>query len=281
MRTITVDGRTAAYDEHGDGRGTPLLCVHGFSGGRGDFTGVLPALAAGRRALAVDLPGHGASEGPDDPAAYGLAGLAGWVLDVLDALDLGEVHLLGHSLGGLVAQRVAQRASQRLRSLVLMDTGLGAVREEVGERIVRIAVAARDHGPEAALEVAIAASGDGADVPEEERRAGLARFRSVVPAAMVGEASSLLGAVPVSAFLRGIDVPVLVLHGADDDVWLPAEQALLARTAAGAELAVVPDAAHSPQRENPQAWLEAVGGFLDRVERGGAGIRGMRRRRSG
>jgi pimeloyl-ACP methyl ester carboxylesterase len=262
MPTLTLDSRTVAYDEAGTSGAAPLLLVHGFTGGRDDFAGVLDVLAEDRRVVAVDLPGHGGSDGPDDADAYGLSAVASWVLRLADALDLGEAHLLGHSLGGLVVQRAAAAASQRLRSLVLMDTGLGALREEPGERIASIAIALRDSGPEAALAVSL----DGADVPDAEREAALTRFRALEPAAVVGGARNLIGAAPLGAFLRGIDIPVLVIHGEDDEAWLGNEQRLLAATVAGAEHRVVPGAAHSPQQEQPEAWCEAVRDFLRRAD---------------
>jgi pimeloyl-ACP methyl ester carboxylesterase len=262
MSSLMLDGRTVAYDEAGDGSAPPLLLVHGFTGGRHDFAEVLPTLAADRRVVAVDLPGHGGSQGDDDPAAYGLAGAAGWVLRVAAALGLGEHHLLGHSLGGLIAQRAAAAGSHVLRSLVLMDTGMGALREEAAERVVRIAVAARDDGPEAALEASL----DGSDIGADERAAALERFRRLNPAAVIGGARGLVGATPLGAFLRGIDIPVLIVHGEHDVDWLPNEQRLLAWTTAGSVHVVVPAAGHSPQRENPAVWTAVIRGFLQRVD---------------
>ncbi len=265
MPTLTLDDRTVTYDDTGGGDVPPLLLVHGFTGGREDFADVIESLGEDRRVVAVDLPGHGGSQGSDDPGAYGLATVASWVLRFADALGLGELHLLGHSLGGLVVQRAASTSSQRLRSLVLMDTGLGALHEDAARDAVHIALAARDHGPEAALEASL----HGSEIAEEERAAALRRFRNLNPAAVVGGARGLVGASPLTAFLRGIDIPVLVIHGADDDRWGMTEQRLLARTAAGAVHAVVPAAAHSPQRENPEAWLAIVRRFLARVDASG------------
>jgi pimeloyl-ACP methyl ester carboxylesterase len=264
MPTLTLHERTVAYDEAGGGAAPPLLLVHGFTGGRDDFADVVEPLAADRRVVAVDLPGHGGSAGADDPDAYGLQTLAGWVLDVAEALDLGEHHLLGHSMGGLVAQRAAATASQRLRSLLLMDTGVGALREELGERVVQIAVAARDEGPDAALAVSL----DGAELPPAELAAARERFHRLNPAAVVGAARGLVTAAPLGAFLRGIDMPVLVIHGEHDEAWLPSEQRLLAGTVAGAVHVIVPDAAHSPQRENLDFWVAVVRRFLLRADAG-------------
>ena len=264
MPRIDLDNQTVAYEEAGaDHPDRPaLLLVHGFTGSHVDFVDVLESLGQDRRVIAVDLPGHGGSTGPDDVDAYALPARASWVVRFVDALGLGDLHLLGYSLGGLIAQRAAAMASHRLRSLILMDTGLGAMREEASERVVRIAVAARDEGPEAALAASVADE----DVAEDERQRGLQRFRQLNPAAVVGGARALVSAVPLGAFLRGIDVPVLVVHGADDEAWTLSEQRLLVQTAAGAEHAIIPDAAHAPQRENPTVWLAVVRDFLRRTD---------------
>lgn len=266
--TTTVDERAATYNEAGDGPGAPLLLVHGFTGSKEDFDPVLEALATDRRVIAVDLPGHGGSEGTDDEAAYGLSATGAWILRFADAAGLGDFHLLGHSMGGLAVQRTAASASQRLRSLVLMSTGLGALREEAGDYIVRMAVAARDEGMEAAWEEGLRRPAREVVVPDPARQEfSRRRFFALRPAAIVGGARNLIGAAPLGAFLYGIDIPVLVVTGEHDDAWTLSEQTLLARTVAGARHVVVPDAVHSPQLENPDYWLKAVTGFLDEGDR--------------
>ena len=262
--TTTVDGRTVGYRDEGDGPGVPLLLVHGWTGSKEDFDPVVAPLAEQRRVVAVDLPGHGDSEGSDDPAAYGLGVLGSWLLRFANAVGMAELHLLGHSLGGLVVQRTAALASQRLHSLLLMATGLGALREEAGDFVVRVAVAARDHGMEAALEAVLTRPAPDFVAPANPQRDAfvLRRFQQQRPAAVVGGARNLIGAAPLGAFLYGIDIPVLVISGEHDDVWTLPEQALLARTMAGARHVVMPDSAHSPQLETPDYWLKAVNDFL-------------------
>lgn len=266
--TTTVDDRTVGYRDAGSGPGHPLLLVHGFTGSADDFDPVLEPLAQDRRVVAVDLPGHGASEAGDDEAVYGLAYTSAWLLRFADAAGLTEFHLLGHSMGGLAAQATAAVASHRLHSLVLMDTGMGAVRDEAAEHITRVAVAARDHGVAAAWEENVARPRPAALAPTTpEREAFLhRRFHALSPAAIVGGVRNLISAAPNGAFLRGIDIPVLVIHGEHDDAWTPAEQATLARTIPGARYVVVPDAVHSPQWENTDYWLKSVRGFLAESE---------------
>lgn len=268
--TTTVDGERIAFASRGRGRVAPLLLVHGFTGSKEDFASVMDDLSRDRRVVAVDLPGHGDSEGADDPGAYGLGRLADWVLRFADALGLDEFHLLGHSMGGLVAQRTAMLASQRLQSLTLMGTGLGALREEAGDHVTRMAVAARDQGMAAALEEAAKRPAREFAVPVSPEREAFftRRFLALRPAVVVGGARNLISAAPLGAFLRGIDIPVLVIHGEHDDAWTPAEQAFLARSIRGARLVVVPDAAHSPQMENVEFWAKAVTGFLAEADAG-------------
>ncbi len=268
MRTVEVAGRVAAYDEAGDGPGPPLVLVHGFTGDREDFADVVAPLAVDRRVLAVDLPGHGESEphaGPADPAAYELAALSRWLLAFVMRCAAGPVYLAGHSLGGLLVQRAAASASQRVTGLVLASTGPGALPDEAGERVTRIAAAVRDGGPTAAVEMAV---DHGASAAERERTAR--RLAHLPPAAVVGTARALVTAEPLGAFLRGIDVPVLVIHGADDDAWPVSAARQLAATVPGAQLAVLDGAGHSAMREEPGEWATAVAGFLRAADKGGA-----------
>lgn len=269
MPTVALTGRTVSYIQAGRGPGAPLLLVHGFTGSKEDFALVLDELGNDRKVVAVDLPGHGGSQAPPDPAGYGLSASAEWVLRAAAALDLGAHHLLGHSLGGLVVQRVAAAAGQRLRSLVLMDTGLGALRDEVADLVARVAVAAREHGMQAAWEERCRLNQRRAvryEPPHGREDFVRRRFLALDPAAVVAGAHSLIEAAPLDAFLRRIRIPVLVIHGEHDDAWTPVEQQLLARTVRGAELAVVRASRHSPQLENPVEWLAAVRDFLRRAE---------------
>src|SRR6476646_1385783 len=95
-----------AYAEAGDG-GRPFMLVHGFTGAKEDFTEWLDPLATdGWHAVAPDNRGHGASEKPDDESQYPFDLLATDLLELADGLwgrDTSFV-LLGHSMGGMVAQ---------------------------------------------------------------------------------------------------------------------------------------------------------------------------------
>ena len=240
--------------------GAPVVLLHGWTGSKEDFLPVLDALAADRRVLVPDLPGHGSCP-PAPDGDYGLSAHVRWVLDLLADRGVdGEVHVVGHSHGGLVAQRLAYAAAHRIASMVLIGTGLGSLGDESRADVVRIATTARDVGVEAAWAASEAMGGEGQPDPRLEflRR----RFLAMRPEAVVGVAANLLTTMPLGAFLRGIDFPVLVCHGEGDAAWRPHEQRLLADRIAGARYAVVPDALHSPAVENPEGLLDLLRPFL-------------------
>ncbi len=121
---VDVGGRLLRYLDMGEG-GTPLVLVHGFGGDLNNWLFNQPPLAADRRVIALDLPGHG--ESGKTLHTGDAQELSQAVLALLDHLRLDRVHLAGHSMGGLVALTVADQAPERVASLTLIaSAGLGA-----------------------------------------------------------------------------------------------------------------------------------------------------------
>ena len=159
-----------AYAEAGAG-GRPFMLVHGFTGAKEDFTEWLdPLAAAGWHAVAPDNRGHGASEKPDDEAQYSFDLLADDLLELADGLwgrDASFV-LLGHSMGGMVAQVLALRAPQRLAGLVLMDTLHGPLPIITRDELDLAKLVVREQGIDG-LAAALKERGGKLDTPAHER----------------------------------------------------------------------------------------------------------------
>jgi len=121
---IEVAGRRLRYLELGEGNGVPVLLVHGFGADLNTWMFNQPLLAATRRAVALDLPGHGGSAkelGAGDPES-----LTDAVAGAVEALGIDRVHLVGHSMGGAIVALVALRRPERVASLTLVaPAGLG------------------------------------------------------------------------------------------------------------------------------------------------------------
>ncbi|HET8756873.1 MAG TPA: alpha/beta fold hydrolase [Solirubrobacteraceae bacterium] len=117
MAYAEVNGLTLYHEEHGSG--DPLVLLHGGVAGSEIFTPMLPALAAGRRVIAVDLQGHGRTAEIDRPLRPEL--LAGDVAALIEQLGLERADVLGYSLGGAVAFRLAVEHPERVHRLILVS----------------------------------------------------------------------------------------------------------------------------------------------------------------
>ena len=104
-----------------EGEGPPLVLLHGFTGNlkRWYLHGYVDALKQNYQLILVDARGHGASDKPHDPAAYALPLRVGYVLAVLDAVNVDRPHFWGYSMGGWIGFGMATYAAQRVHALVI------------------------------------------------------------------------------------------------------------------------------------------------------------------
>jgi pimeloyl-ACP methyl ester carboxylesterase len=112
-----VDGLALWFDERGSG--DPLILLHGGIGGSEMFDPILDTLAAGRRVITVDLPGHGHTASPGRPLRY--EDMADQIAGLIRHLGLDQADLMGLSLGGGVALRTAIQHPALIRRLVLVS----------------------------------------------------------------------------------------------------------------------------------------------------------------
>lgn len=266
MRVTVDDGTGLAVREAGSG--PALLLVHGFGGAKEDFTDHLDALGEHSRAVTFDHRGHGESDAPTDPAAYSLDRLAADALGVADALGIDRFRLLGHSMGGMVAQRIVLGHPERVDALVLMDTAPGPIPGldpdvlELGARICR------EEGKDALKPLLDEAAP--LETPSYRRllraRPGYrafceAKWEALSPVMWATLVVEIAHNPDRLAALARVACPTLVVVGAEDEPFIAPSQAMAA-TIPGAEHVVVPDAGHSAQFENAPAWFAAVDGFL-------------------
>ena len=119
------------------GSGQPVVALHGLGGTKGSFIPTVAALGGRFRVIAIDLPGFGDSEKPIG-ASYDARFFARAVIDLLDALQLGRVHLIGNSLGGRVALEVGLRYPDRIDRLALLCPSLAWRRERPWAPLLRL-----------------------------------------------------------------------------------------------------------------------------------------------
>jgi pimeloyl-ACP methyl ester carboxylesterase len=251
---------------HVEDRGSgepPLVLVHGYTGSSLDWFDVHDELAADRRVLAFDHRGHGESS---HASAYSIDLLAADFLALLDAVGLKTIDLLGHSMGGVVALRTVLAQPERIRSLVLMDTSAEPM-GDLAQMLEPLVALGREQGMAAVVELSRpffvgAMSGD------DDRIAALTARIETKYGQLDVEAFNTLGRelgtyTSMADRLSEITCPSTVLVG-EGDVGLRGSADLLAERIAGAELVVLPGG-HSPQEDDPAAWLAAVQRHLARV----------------
>jgi 3-oxoadipate enol-lactonase len=274
MRIRTVDLGTVSLEvaEAGAG-GRPVMLVHGFTADKDEVGQVLGPLAdRGWHAVAPDLRGHGRSDHPTDPAAYGFEIMAADVVALADALGWDRFALVGHSMGGGVAQFVALDHPGRLTGLVLASTFHGPVKGISMELVELGRWVVRESGM-AGLAQALAARR--ADDPEsiaaverlQEARPGYLeqsrlRLEATSPDMWMAMAPRFVDQADRLGRLAGLHVPTAVVVGELDATMLD-DSRRLAEAIPGAQLTVIPDAGHVPQLENPEAWEKALVGFLE------------------
>jgi 3-oxoadipate enol-lactonase len=274
QRIIDLGDVELSIAEAGAGQ-RPFLLLHGFTGAKEDFTDWLDPLAgAGWHAVAPDHRGHGASSKPSSEDAYSFEILADDAVRLIDALGWQRFALLGHSMGGMVAQFIVHGTPERLRALVLMDTDHGPV-QGLDPLLVEGAVSiVRTQGIDALADI-LAESESPLDTPAHKhllaRQPGYAEFED----RKLRATSPALYAAMAPAFVRTGDrldelkrlppsLSTLVIVGEQDRPFVGSSERMAAAIPGGS-LAVIPDAGHSPQFENPEAWWNVLSTFLAEV----------------
>jgi pimeloyl-ACP methyl ester carboxylesterase len=120
-RDVRLHGHPVSYEETGSADAPTLVLLHGIAGSSHTWDPVLPLLAPDFRVIAPDMLGHGASAKPRGD--YSLGAFASGVRDLLDLIDIEQVTIVGHSLGGGVAMQFAYQFPERCQRLVLVSSG--------------------------------------------------------------------------------------------------------------------------------------------------------------
>ena len=262
MPRVFVNGRSLYYEEFGEGN--PVVFVSGLGGDHRAFAVPQRSLAKSFRVLAFDNRDVGRSERA--LAGYSTAELADDVAALLSSLGAAPAHVVGHSLGGLIAQQVALRHPEVVRSLVLASCHAGA---ELWRKAVLGSWSLLKHRTDAAefarstLPWLVAP----AFYRNETLIEGLVRFaeRNAFPQeadAFERQANAAMGHETRSQ-LWAVRVPTLVLSGEFDLVNPPRVARELVDLIPGARYLELAGVGHLPHVEEVGAFREAISTFLD------------------
>lgn len=263
--THASDGTRIHYEVTGPRDAEPLLCIQGLGTDLRGWTFQRFALGRHYRLLLVDNRGVGGSDKP--PGPYDLEVMANDALAVLDAEGVASAHVMGASMGGVLAQILAVRHPERVRSLVLACT---ACRHQPWRRelLEGWATVAAEQGMRALAGRALRWLAG----PRHRRRFGLpfnvfAPFVLNLPAsAFVSQVRAILDQTDdVRLLLCDLDVPTLVVVGTQDILTPRADAEELVELIPGAELAILSGGAHGLMFDRAGDFNATVQSFLDSV----------------
>jgi pimeloyl-ACP methyl ester carboxylesterase len=245
-----------------EGRGQPILLVHGFPLNRAIWLPQIETLSKNFRVIAPDLRGHGESEAP--AGVYNMNTFADDLNALIEARQCGPVVLAGHSMGGYISFVFYRRFPQKVRGLVLFCTRAGADSEEGKAGRENLAQRAEREGATAVAEQMLPkmlAATTTATRPDL-----VAQVRQIMLATSInGLAGSLRGmaARPSSVdLLPKIAVPTLVIASAGD-LMIPSQEAeAMAQAIPSAQLHLISNAGHLASLENPAEVNGSLQDFL-------------------
>src|SRR5215813_604199 len=245
------------YAQQGDGSGHPIIFLHGFTDSWFSFSPVLPFFADGYTCYALDQRGHGDSDRPD--TGYRMVEFADDVVAFMDAMDVTQATLAGHSMGSLVAQQVSLRSPERVERLVLIAAGTNARSE--GVRQLQEAVEMLSDPVPEEFARAFQVSTIYHPVPEDFLDQVVAESLKLT-ARVWQEALSGILAVDYSNQLDNIKFQTLVLRGDPDTVFSQDAQKALELGLGNAVLKVYQETGHALHWERPEPFANDVKEFI-------------------
>lgn len=267
MPIAEINGIEIHYREGGEGY--PVILLHGFTGNLRSWALQIPALTRKFRTVSIDHRGHGHSQKPTRPEDYSLEQMMEDAFGLLEHLGIKECYVVGHSMGGMVAQHLVLAHPKPVRALVLVDTAAhmpSSLRTQERARLVEIA---REDGMEAVFEEQMRTNPmadqlrSQPEVLENWRQQFLLTSRE----AYIYCAQAIANREPLLDQLRAIHIPTLIICGENDDPFLEPSHRMHERIP-DSELVIIPEAGHTPQIEKPAEFNRTLTKFLARVRQG-------------
>ncbi len=292
MHTTRVGEIDLAYETFGSPQDIPLLLVMGLATQMIGWPDEFCRMLAGRGlyvvrfdnrdvGLSTHLDDAGAPDvlavmgGDHSRVAYRLADMAEDTAGLLDALGLDGAHLVGASMGGMIAQTLAIRHPERVRSLTSImsttgDPAVGAPAQAALGVLLAPPATDRESAVQRAVDTYRVIGSPGFEFDEHglRERAGLSFDRAYDPAGVARQLAAILASPDRTADLARVAVPTLVVHGEQDALIDVSGGRATAAAIPGAELLVVDGMGHDLPRAVWPELVDRITALVDRVERG-------------
>jgi len=266
MPEVSKDGSPIYFESHGEG--FPLILIRGLGSNADHWYSQVPDFSRYYRVIVFDNRGIGRSGDPGGP--FSIRDMADDVVFLMDALQIGQGHVLGLSMGGMIAQEIALQCPVRVKGLVLVVTHCGGkhqvrAADEVTETLRRMVVENTSEARTRAMEVFFSPRTI-QEEPQVIQEYAAVSMKYPAGADILQRQWDAVGNHDACDRLEQLKARTLVLTGAGDVLIPPANSTMLAGRIPDAELLVVPDGAHHVMIEQPAACNRAILEFLQRVD---------------
>lgn len=260
---VGVNGANIFYQI--SGQGTPMMLLHGYPLSGALFSRVRDQLGQSFQVITVDHRGYGSSEAPDVPDS--IQTYAQDALAVMDQLGINRAVIGGMSMGGPIMFQMFQQAPQRFDGMVLIDTNAMAANPAEAGQEQGLAQMVQQGGLSAIAPVLLPIMLTGATRLSQPAQVDYltAVMQDASPNAGIGGAIALATRPDFSALLPQVRVPSLVLVGAEDALYPVEISRMMAQAIPGAQLTVIPGAAHAAIFEAPEQSATAILGWASAV----------------
>ncbi|HWZ42799.1 MAG TPA: alpha/beta fold hydrolase [Candidatus Saccharimonadales bacterium] len=250
MPKLSRDGVDLYYEIHGSG--PAILLSHGYSATSEMWRGQIAPLSRHHRLILWDMRGHGQTDSPDGPALYSEQATVADMAALLDAAGVDSAIVGGLSLGGYMSLAFHLTHPERVRALMLFDTGPGFKKDE-----------ARAAWNQRAQQTASSFETSGlAVLQSKSREMAASTHRSAQGLARAARGMLAQRDARVIESLPHIKVPTLIVVGTDDTAFLASADYMAAKIPS-ARKAVIPQAGHAANLDQPELFNQAVADFLD------------------
>lgn len=281
MASLQANGITLEYEIQGTG--TPLLLVMGLGGQLSSWPTAFVAelVARGFQVITFDNRDSGlSSKGTMKPAPlnrqilatlfrrfanseYKLADMANDVAGLLDGLGIASAHVVGMSMGGMIAQSLAIAHPSKVRSLtsIMSTTGnkrVGHIGFKVMPKLAKLTVGDEATYVERSVAIFRIVSGSSFNESEARTTAEGDRARSYCPDGTARQTAAIMSSPDRTSRLEALQVPTLVVHGLEDVLVVPSGGIATAKAIRGARLLMFPDMGHNLARKRHAEMAEAI-----------------------
>jgi pimeloyl-ACP methyl ester carboxylesterase/tetratricopeptide (TPR) repeat protein len=255
---ILKTGVRMHYAYKGNPSGTPVIMLHGYTDSWFSFSTVLPLLNNKYRVYILDQRGHGDSDRPT--GGYAMQQFAADVIAFMDAMNIKQATIVGHSMGSFVAQHVAALAPERVNKLVLegsattirnntvleLQREIGTLSDQVPEKFVREFQLSTVYQP-----------------LSQEFLQSIMKQSMKIPANVWREVMAEMVAPYADVELKKIKTPTLIVWGDKETIFPRSEQDSLVSALKNSKLRVYADTGHAPHWERPEWFVKDLQDFIN------------------